>query len=150
MAVRFGDNWGEEIAKISTREEFQNCKIQIIDPNAVVYDQEYDPLTDTYGEIVNDGEVYFGQARYIPVRAGVPVQGEAQANATTLRYSRVQIPPGSGPKNINKGFSVLFAEVPKNPSLEGRRATVLEDYQGSTIASRTFHVMIDVDAGDGS
>lgn len=172
VAVSFTKHWSEEIAAVSEGKEFQNCVIQILDPNEVwyagpTYPQDpnepqpgedlnditqdkkvaYDWVTDTYADPVLTGVVYNGPARFIPIRAGVYHGGEAQMNATTVRSMRFQIPHGSEPLYIRKGLSVKFVSAPRNPSLVGRWASVADDFQGSSSASRTFNAFMDIDSG---
>lgn len=146
MALKFAGNWEDEISAITDSPEFQSCSIEIVDPD-LVEGGEYDVDTDTYTPITNAGVVYSGRARYIPVRAGTHQGGEAQANSTTIRSVRFQIPKNAGPKYIRKGLTVRIVEAPRNPSLEGRIAKVGDDYQGSSAATRTIHASMDIDSG---
>ena len=94
--------------------------------------------------------LYSGQARYIPVRAGVWQGGEAQLNATTIRAVRFQVPHESLPGRVHSGSIVTIQDAPYNPNLNGRTAKVTDDFQGSMIASRTIHAMMDADSEDKS
>lgn len=91
-------------------------------------------------------EIYSGQARFIPIRAGVFQGGEAQLNTTTIRAVRFQVPFADLPGRVHTGAIVTFTEVPYNPNLLGRTAKVNDDFQGATTASRTFHAMMDADS----
>lgn len=99
-------------------------------------------------ELPANTKVYEGQARFIPVRAGVWQGGEAQLNATTIRAVRFQVPFEDLPGRIYSGSIVKFLSAPRNPNLEGRTAKVTDDFQGSMTASRTFHAMMDADSED--
>lgn len=92
--------------------------------------------------------VYSGQARFIPVRAGVWQGGEAQLNATTIRAVRFQLPRTAMGVRIHAGAIVTIVSAPFNANLEGRTAKVTDDFQGSTTATRTFHAMMDADSED--
>lgn len=92
--------------------------------------------------------VYSGQARFIPVRAGVWQGGEAQLNATTIRAVRFQLPRTAMGTRIHAGAIVTIVSSPFNPNLKGRTAKVNDDFQGSTTATRTFHAMMDADSED--
>lgn len=94
--------------------------------------------------------IYSGQARFIPVRAGVWQGGEAQLNTTTIRPVRFQVPFAALPGRVHSGAIVTITSAPFNPNLEGRTAKVTDDFQGSTTASRTFHAMMDADSEDSS
>ena len=146
MALKMARNWEDEISAVTGDSRYQSCTIQIVDP-LLVEGGEYDVDTDTYGPITDDGVVYSGQARYIPVRAGAHQGGEAQANSTTIRSVRFQISKNDGPKYIRKGLTIRIVEAPRNPSLEGRIAKVGDDYQGSSAATRTIHASMDIDSG---
>ena len=92
--------------------------------------------------------VYSGQARFIPVRAGVWQGGEAQLNATTIRAVRFQLPRSAMDTRIHAGAIVTITSAPFNGNLEGRTAKVNDDFQGSTTATRTFHATMDADSED--
>lgn len=141
VAVSFGGtSWGEEIREVSTQEAYQNCTVSIFDPT--VSESEYDYDTDTWSP-TTQAPIYEGKARFIPVRAGVYHQGESQANSTTIRAVRFQLQ--SDPGRIKTGYKVKFLTAPNNPSLVGQFATVNDDFQGSTTASRTIHASMDAD-----
>lgn len=174
MAVSFSRDWNDIIAEESTKPDYQTCEIEIHDASAVRYagptypvdpdnPQSGEDLNDllTYAQAVNpktntvtarlvvSGVLWSGQARHIPVRAGIFTGGESQLNASNIRAARFQIPQNAGPTYIRKGLTVKFTAVPRNPSLVGRWATVDDDYQGSTAAARTFHASMDIDGGQG-
>lgn len=146
MAVKFSGNWEDEIWSVTSTPEFQSCKIKIIDPKQVE-GGEYDYKTDSYTMVLDEAVVYNGTARYIPVRSGTHMGGEAQANSTTIRAVRFQIPKDAGPKYIRKGLTIIITEAKRNPSLVGRTAKVGDDFQGSSSASRTIHASMDIDSG---
>lgn len=168
MAIDFSKHWSDSIAEITQRPEYQTCEISILDEALVRYPgptypvdpdnpqpgedindvtaDGYDPDTDTYRDPVVSGEVYQGQARFIPIRAGIFTGGESQANADTIRSVRFQLPQHAGPKYIRKGLTVKFTAAPRNPSLVGRWATVNDDFQGSSAAARTFTASMAIDA----
>lgn len=158
MAANFSGDWSVEIAAVSCLPEFQNCRIEIRDDAAVRYPgpnypgdpddlvtDGYDYRTNSYKTPVIDGKVYVGPARFIPIRAGIHFAGEGQSNATTVRNMRFQIPQYDGPQNIRKSLKVLITEAPKNPNLVGWWATVVDDFQGSSAAARTFTAAMDAD-----
>lgn len=93
-------------------------------------------------------KLYSGQARFIPVRAGVWQGGEAQLNATTIRAVRFQFPHEAIPGRVYSGSIITIKDAPFNPNLNGRTAKVMDDFQGSMIASRTVHAMMDADSED--
>lgn len=92
--------------------------------------------------------VYSGQARFIPVRAGVWQGGEAQVNATTIRSVRFQLKRSAMSTRIHAGAIITITSAPFNPNLEGRTAKVDDDFQGATTATRTVHAMMDADSED--
>lgn len=146
MAVEFSKFWADEIAEVTSQAEYQTCTVKIIDPELIV-GGVYDPSTNTYSPVSEDGEVYSGQARFIPIRAGITQGGETQANATTIRYVRFQLPQFTGPLYIRKGLTVQFLTASRNPSLVGRWSSVIDDFQGSSAATRTFTAAMDIDSG---
>lgn len=92
--------------------------------------------------------VYSGQARFIPVRAGVWQGGEAQLNAATIRAVRFQVPRSARGVRIHAGAIVTITKADFNANLVGRSAKVNDDFQGSTTATRTFHATMDSDSED--
>lgn len=168
MAIDFSKFWTDSIAEITGLPEYQTCEISILDEALVRYpgptypvdpqnpqpDEDindvttdgYDPDTDTYRDPIVNGVVYSGQARFIPIRAGIFTGGESQANADTIRSVRFQLPQHAGPKYIRKGLTVKITAAPRNPSLVGRWATVNDDFQGSSAAARTFTASMAIDA----
>lgn len=106
-----------------------------------IYDEGWKPAP-------NSATVYSGQARYIPIRAGVWQGGEAQLNATTIRAVRFQVPQELQPERIFSGSIITIEASEYNPSLVGRTAKVTDDFQGSTTASRTINAMMDADSKD--
>lgn len=146
MAVSFKGDWNDEIASETSKADYQTCTIQIVDPK-LVEGGEFDWKTNTYGPVINDGVVYSGQARFIPIRAGIHHGGESQANAMVVRAMRFQLPQFDGPLYIRMGLTVKFLTAPRNPSLVGRWATVTDDFQGSSAATRTFNASMDIDGG---
>lgn len=117
--------------------------VRILDRVSLVfiYDNGWQPVPV-------ENVIYSGQARFIPVRAGVWQGGEAQLNATTIRAVRFQVPFAALPGRVHSGSIVTITSAPYNPNLEGRTAKVTDDFQGSTTASRTFHAMMDADSED--
>lgn len=99
-------------------------------------------------EVPIDNEIYSGQARFIPIRAGVWQGGEAQLNATTVRAVRFQVPFEELPGRVHSGAIITVSAAPDNPGLVGRTAKVTDDLQGSTTASRTINAMMDSDSED--
>lgn len=101
-----------------------------------------------WGAIPVNATVYEGRARFIPVRAGVWQGGEAQANASTIRAVRFQIPHANVSKRVNAGSIITIIKAKFNPSLNGRTAKSNDDFQGATAASRTIHATMDADSED--
>lgn len=162
MAIRFDTLWNDEIAEVSTSKEYQNCEIVVIDPTKVRYpgpnygsdpndvtEDGYDPFTNTYKDPVVTGEIYSGQARFIPIRAGIFHGGEAQLNANIDRAMRIQLPHDSTPFQVKKGCTVKILKAPRNKSLEGAWGAVSDDFQGAASAARTLTVFMDSDARRG-
>lgn len=120
-----------------------NVWVRVIDRVSLVFTYE-----SGWQPVPLETIIYSGQARFIPVRAGVWQGGEAQLNATTIRAMRFQVPFAALPGRVHSGAIVTITTAPFNPNLEGRTAKVTDDFQGSTTASRTFHAMMDADSED--
>lgn len=148
MAVSFAvENWADEIAEESTKDEYQQAVIRIFDESQATLVSEYDIETGT-GPVYTGGDIYpvgdeTGQARVIGVRWGVQSGGESQANATTISAIRVQVPQHAVGR-VKKGCKV-FVESAPNLVLSSYIFTVTSDMQGSSDASRTFECSLDID-----
>lgn len=117
--------------------------VRVIDNKSLVFVYE-----NGWQPVPVETVIYSGQARFIPIRAGVWQGGEAQLNATTIRAVRFQVPFSALPGRIHSGSIVTITSAPNNPGIEGRTAKVTDDLQGSTTASRTFNAMMDADSED--
>lgn len=118
--------------------------VKKVDRSAVTFILEEDAWVAAPVETV----VYSGQARFIPVRAGVWQGGEAQVNATTIRSVRFQLKRSAMSTRIHAGAIITITSAPFNPNLKGRTAKVDDDFQGATAATRTIHAMMDADSED--
>lgn len=136
-------NWTDEIAAISGSEEFQKATVRIWDPELIVKG-EYDFETGAQ-EITDDGTVYEGRARVIPMRWNVNHEGSETANSSAWTAVLVQLPKGSLLR-VNRGVRMQVTACEDNPSLLSYLFTVNSDLQGSNAASRTFEFAVD---GDG-
>lgn len=172
--LKFKNDWAADIARITTRPEFQNAKIRIEDPSLA------EPVENEAGEWVypegSDAVVYEGRARIIAVRWGVSTGGEGRSNADTETSIRVQLPrtypviapgygeapygwdPYAGGEDIpgtymrfRKGCVVYVTECEQNPVLTEFSFRVTSDMQGSSAASRTFEAALssDVEVSNG-
>ena len=170
--LKFKNDWAADIARISTRPEFQNATIRIEDPSLA------EPVENEAGEWVYppgaDTVVYEGRARLIGIRWGVSTGGEGRSNADTETAIRIQLPrtytqdgpvygdggygdepyggdiPGTFIR-IKKGAVVYVTECEQNPVLTEFSFRVTSDMQGSSAASRTLEAELssDVQVGNG-
>lgn len=142
MAYRFTDDWAEEIWKETSKARYQRAVVRITDPSLEtrVHNEENNTWT-----VTGDSELYEGQARVIGVRWGTEAGGESQANATTLKAIRVQLPHDAAPIRVRKNVKVWVVSAPDNPVLTTLMFTVTSDFQGSTTATRTFEAALDGD-----
>lgn len=136
------EDYSAEIAEITGDREWQNCTIRIID-NRIAGESNIET-----GEIEGAApvKVYEGQARVQTNRAGVDSYNQQQANKVTLESLRIQLPEDAKEIIFHRGWKVYFLDVPRNPALKRRVATVSEDSQGSHAATRNFDAFIDGDA----
>lgn len=141
MANPFSRHWTDEIARVSTRPEYQTAKVRIIDPSAVEKEYDVDAGTVT---IIGDGTVYHGQARIIGIRWAVYSGGESQANAKSLKSIRIQLPQDAVGR-VRTGFSVIVEES-RNTVLTDYVFFVSSDLQGSSDAARTIECSLDNDS----
>lgn len=140
MAYRFTDSWTDEIFNETSKPEYQNARIRMVDTALIQSDYNFETGEWT---VTGDGLLYEGQARVKPVRWGTQTGGESQANASTINAVRVQIPTYTG--RVNKGIQVTVLSAP-NEALVERVFTITSDLQGSDIATRTFEASADIDA----
>lgn len=167
MAYRFATkHWADPLIGVTDSPRFQNAQIRIFDPSVAVLDEPYDIETGEGGNLTG-GDVYTGQARIIGVRWGVFHGGESQANASTEKAIRVQIPHVSGGKTlygedspygddvygelggtffrVRKGCKLYVTKCERNPTLEELIFVATSDMQGSMTGSRTFEFALDGD-----
>lgn len=145
MGVRgfFNKDWAEEIAKISTRPEFQTAEITIRDPRLDETTIDY----DTGEMIVTPGPpVYEGRARVIGL--GRPsTQDGGQMNLSSVVGVRVQVPrEGTTDLVVRKGMILSVTSAPRQPRLMDYVFTAVGDFQGSSSAARTFEFAVDQDS----
>ncbi len=135
-------DWAEEIAAVTTAQEFQNCTVSISDPSlaTIVDDPDSDELTYT-----GDTEVYAGPARVVGVRWGVNRENNQTNNATTLTSVRVQL-ANNATGRLKRGMKMKVTDCATNPVLETYWFTLTSDFQGSHVASRTLEFAVDGDA----
>lgn len=145
MAYKFADNWADEIAEVTESEEYQTATVRIKDPSLAVTPAGYNEATATWTPSTGSQVIYEGRARIIGVRWGVFSGGESQANSTTLKSVRVQVPFSELPERVKRGCLVYIASSPDNLALEGLILKVTSDFQGSSAASRTFECGMDQD-----
>lgn len=135
--------WADEIAEITGRLEYQTCTVRIQDFVGA-------PGEDNWETGGRDGAdtpvlIYEGQARVIGVRSAVTMEGVDQSNATALTSVRLQLPQRSV-ANLANGQYVRVLSAPQNPSLERYVYKVNSDFQGSSAATRTFEIGVDLDS----
>lgn len=138
-----GRTWTDEIAELSTRPEFQNSTIRVLDPSVTgTYDIETGKWE--YDEDENF-VIYEGRARIRDVRWGVYSGGESQFNTKSISNIRVQVPKEAMP-HPPKGAPVEVLECSDNSGLVGTLFLVTDGFQGGAQASRTFEAAVDSDA----
>ena len=148
---QFTDDWAQEIADESTRSEYQNATVSLIDPALVV--STYDIATGVT-TTTDDGVVWIGQARIIDVRWGTNRENSDTLNADTNVSVRVQFPSDpdfsrsgvDGEYMVRRGMKLKVISSPRNRSLERRIMACTSDIQGSMAASRTVQFSTDVDS----
>lgn len=141
MALKFADNWAQEVADVSTLPEFQNATVEIIQPGI---QGTYDPVEDAYVGGVPETSHYLGQARVIGVRWGTNNPNATQNNPTTISAVRVQL-PFNAVSRVDRGWKVFVREADRNPALTNRVLTVTSDLQGAAAAARTLECSVDMD-----
>lgn len=137
----FTTDWADEIVQESTKPEYQNAEIRLHDESLVTSD--YDVETGEW-TVVGNGDIYTGPARIIGVRWGVFHGGESQANASTEKAIRVQL-PFQAVGRVKKGVKVFIESCPRNPVLETYLFAVTSDFQGSMAGARTLECALDGD-----
>lgn len=141
---QFPDTFEDEIAEVSTDEEYQNATVRLIDPSLVtggVYDVE----TDTYSEEdASSAVLWAGRARIIGVRWGVNRENNDTGNSSTLTTIRVQFPK-SAIGRTKRGCLMTVTSCESNPTLETYLFKTTSDLQGSHAASRTLEFSVDGD-----
>ena len=138
----FDKHWSDEIAEVTESSEYQTAIIRIYDTTNMTGDP-YDIETGTGGP--QPTMVWEGQARFVGFRAAIDAYNQEQANKSSIQTVRIQIPQHATGL-VHRNWKVFFVEVPKNPSLMRRTATITSDIQGASAATRTFEAAVDGDA----
>lgn len=142
----FTEDWAQEVADISGDSEYQNAQVEIRNPALVT--RTYNEANNTFTETGNP-VVWSGQARFIGVRTSVAQAAGNDKNPTSIQSGRLQIPYGAYPGRINRGWQVRIVSCPRNQAIEDVLFTVNNDVQGSSAASRTLELAIDVESSAG-
>lgn len=146
---QFASTWTDEIADESTKPEYQNATVTLIDSSLVTGD--YDPETGDY-TVTGDPEFWSGRARIMPMRWGVNRENSDFANSNTQTAVLVQFGKnedfGGTPNTyrVKKGVGMRVDASPDNPSLETMYFTCTGESQGSNAAARTLEFSQDGDA----
>lgn len=141
--MRATKTWAEEIADVTGDREYQTCDIEIADYTDVTTTRDW-----VTGETVTTGEpigIYTGQARIVGVRSATLIEGVDQSNATSLKSVRLQV-PRKAIGHLSRGQYVRITSAPQNPTLERYVYKVNSDFQGSSAATRTFEIGVDLDS----
>ena len=141
--------WDAQIADITTRPEYQNIAIKLIDPTLVV--ETYDIATGIT-TVTNDGKFFTGPARLIAIRAGINRENTETTNSSTVTHIRIQFPRNQnfGTEmapiyRIRRGIKLMVTSAPNNKALETMIFTCTSDLQGGSVASRTLEFSTDGD-----
>lgn len=135
--------WTDEIAEITTSEEYQNATVTIYD-GKIELDYNFDKDTWSAPTVP---PVYGGRARVKDIRWGVFSGGEGQANSKVVTAIRIQVPKNAVGK-LPMGSTVIVTDNDDGLDIIGRLYRVNSDSQGSAQASRTFEAALDGDSNE--
>lgn len=139
----FNDSWDQEIANITTAQEFQNATVEFYEP-AVVSDADYNITTGIWTK--TGTPIASLKARVVPVRSPAHREAGETLNATSVTAVRIQVPRDSAVEGrLHKGVEAFVTECDRNPALLSRTFTLVSEIQGSASASRTFLFATDED-----
>ncbi len=139
-------DWVQTIADVSGSAEFQTAQVELRNPSLV--SRVFNEATGTY-TMTGDPVVWSGQGRFIGVRTSVAQAAGNDKNPTSIQSGRLQIPYGAYPGRITRGWQVRIVSAPRNPALSNVLFTVNNDIQGSSAATRTLELVIDVESSAG-
>lgn len=140
---KFNGSWTDEIAELTTDEEYQDSEVVLIDSSVK---PDYDLETGKYSYPTGfDPIIFRGGARIQPVRWGVFSGGESQANAKVATTIRIQIAK-DGLGRIQRGTACVVISAPDNIAMANSLYNITSGSQGSATASRTFEAAIDGDS----
>jgi hypothetical protein len=136
----FEDDFGAEIAELTTDPEWQNATCVIYIP---AIGGEYDVDTGTYTGGSDPELIYRGRARAVGIRYHT---NDSQAsNPTALKGVRLQIVDRTLGR-IPDQARVYFSDGGRNPQLTEYVFTINSDFNSSHVASYTFELTVDVEA----
>lgn len=135
--IDFSKDWGQEIAEISTRPEYQTAKVRITSSD--IEDQGvYDIDTGEWSEGMATVVLYEGQARFVPIRWGVDARDTHIFNASTTTRLRVQVPESELQDEVPRGSLVTILEAPFAPHMVNATSVVVGGVQNSSNGSRNL------------
>ena len=133
----FSKSWGQEIAEITSKAEFEPALVRVIDPDSGTTGY-YDVDENEWVGGTDPEPLYEGRARFAPIRWGVEARDTHLFNSSTTTRIRFQFGDPSFPKDeLPSGTLIEVVEAPTSPSMEGRVAVVTNDLVGSSQATRT-------------
>lgn len=141
MAYQFQASWAQEIADVTGEPDYQNCEIQIRNPELVV--RTGNPI-DGY-EYSGNPVLHTCRARIIGIRAALDIMAGTTANPSGSKSVRVQIPYAEYPHRINRGFQLRVTDGGRNPVLEQYVLTVESDFNAGNQATQTIECSIALD-----
>lgn len=142
MVYAFPSDWAAEVEAVSSRPEFQNAAIQLLQPAS---DAVYDIDTGEW----SGGEptvLASTRARVIGIRSPRNSSGDAVSNPTNILAVRVQFPYAAYPDRVSPGVLVRVTDGGRNPALESYPFTVTSDNLSSQRASHTLECAVDLEA----
>lgn len=143
MAYDFdGENWAAEIAAVSGDPEFQNCEIQIRNPNLMTVTPD---ILDGGVVIVGNPVVWQGRARVVGVRSALDISPGTSATPSGTKSVRVQIPYGTYVGRINRGWQIRVIDGGRNVNLERYVLFVESDFNSGNVASPVIECSIAID-----
>ncbi len=143
MPVVFSQDWAQEIADISTQEEYQNAEITIIDPSLII---RTGSITTGYEYDASGANLWSGQARVAGMRASVGAGGTTSTNPTKIKSIRIQIPYDRDFGRVLRGWQVRVTNGGRNAQLESYLFAVESDVNSSHMAALTFECTVDVES----
>lgn len=137
---QFNKDWPAEIEAISSRPEFQNATVQLIDASGIP-NSEY-----VNGEWTSEAPIPLVETRARVIATRSPADSDIGGNPSGFQAIRVQFPYSAYSDRIKRGTIIWVKDGGRSPDLSEYLFKVETDNFSSNRASRTLSCVVDIES----